>query len=170
MITVARASKRRRKAAAAAEPFRPSKRGYAPPGLCWDVVLASPAAAGVLSSLRWMWVLPQVARAFREALVPDQWAGWACAAEAVPPLWKAKANELLALTARDMARVPRAVVVSWGVWGWHEVHLMRPALLLRLALDKHGGTCAGINAAFLKRRDARARREARARLRGPGRI
>jgi hypothetical protein len=167
MITVARASKRRklqRKGGVApAVAFRPRASGFSPPELCWDVVLANPQTARVLSSWRWMWTLPQVAKAF--ALQRDEWVRWACAGDPGPLLWKAKANEVLALTARDLARVGHTVVYSMGRY-LYEVHLMRRAAALQLALDKHGGTCAGINGVFLKRRSARDRRRRRSAAQG----
>ena len=158
MPSAKRASRKRKASAVcqAAPPFSPRKTGYSPPDLCWDIILSNPRAAGVLSSWRWMWTLPQVSRAF--ALQRDLWVRWACACDTAPVIWKSKANAIFALTARDMARVGYSVVYSPGWRGHKEIHLMRRAPLLQLALDKHGGTCQGVNAKFLKRAEASRRR------------
>jgi hypothetical protein len=163
MPAAKRASKKRRLLAPVSPPFVPKRTGYSPPDLCWDIILSNPNVASTLSSWRWMWTLPQVARAF--ALQRDLWVRWACACDAAPVIWKSKANALFALTARDMAKVGYSVVFAPG-WSHHkEIHLMRRAPLLQLALDKHGGTCQGVNAKFLKRAAARERRWQKEQLR-----
>jgi hypothetical protein len=128
-----------------------------PPDLCWDMILGNPCTARCLSSWRWMWTLPQVSKAFKAALDRDQWVRWACVDDLTPSLWKSKANAMLALTAHDMRGAVRLVVTRH----WprrRETHYMRRDELLRLALAKHGGTCDGINAVFLKRQGRRRRR------------
>ena len=138
-------------------PFKPQKTSYSPPDLCWDIILTNPNTADRLTSWRWVWLLPQVARAFRAALQPDQWmmhTGHAL-------LWKTKANALLALTAKDMASVDYTVVEGTGWYRRHETHLMRRDTLLQIALDKHGGTYKAINDVFLKRAEAKNMRKKR---------
>ena len=49
-------------------PFKPQKTTYSPPDLCWEIVLANPHTAVHLASWRWMWLLPQTARAFRASI------------------------------------------------------------------------------------------------------
>jgi hypothetical protein len=66
-------------------------------------------------------------------------------------IWKQKANELLALTAGDLANV-ECTIHTVSQRGFNkETHLMWRRDVLRLALAKHGGTFDGVNAIFLKR-------------------
>ena len=79
-------------------------------------------------------------------------------------IWKTKANDLFALTPRDMADVVCKVIDCGSGWRRRkEVHLMRRDTVLQLALDKHGGTYRAINDAFLKRAEARRLRNKRKR-------
>ena len=127
--------------------FTPQKTTQTPPALCWEVVLAhSPT---VLSKWRWIWMLRQVCRAFRDLIQPDLWVRWQCASDLKPMIWKKKADEVLALTARDLADVEFTVK---DVTRYKEVHLMSRKTALEIALAKHGGTFSGINDVFLRRR------------------
>ena len=138
-------------------PFRPKQTQFCPPELCWEVILANPHTAAALASWRWVWVLPQVSKAF--AVNKDSWIRWMCAADREPLIWKTKANAVLALTAKDMQDVSCHVAQGTGRRRRYETHLMRRDVVLKLALGKHGGTYAGINAVFLKRADAKSKRK-----------
>jgi hypothetical protein len=136
-------------------PFVPQRTGFAPPRLCWDIVWANRRAAAALGSWRWLWVLPQV---FGRLPFAEPMARWLCDAAAIR-IWKKKANALFALTDKELQAVPfEAVAARYGAY---DVHLMQRADVLALALAKHGGTLAGVNAAFLARREARDARRKR---------
>ena len=141
--------------------FCPKPTEFSPPHLCWDVVLSNQHTAATLSSWRWLWLLPQVCKAF--ALQPDSWLKWMCVADTVPKIWKTKAGAVLALTAKDLQDVNYCKVHSSGWKRRHETHLMRRDSVLELALAKHGGTHAGINAVFWKRKEAKKKRKKTAR-------
>ena len=102
----------------------------------------------VLSKWRWIWMLRQVCRAFRDLIQPDLWVRWQCASDLRPMIWKKKANDALALTARDLADVDFTVA---AVTRYSETHLMSRMTVLEIALAKHGGTFSAINDVFLKR-------------------
>lgn len=142
------------------KPFTPQKTAYRPSDLCWEIILANHQTAVHLACWRWMWLLPQVARAFRAGIEQEKWMKSMCENTQIM-IWKSKANALFALTARDMADVT-CKVVSCNGRGWKrckEAHLMRRDTVLQLALDKHGGTFRKINDVFLKRADARRMRK-----------
>lgn len=141
-------------------PFKPQKTAFQPPDICWEVVLANPHTAVALAQWRWLWLLPQVCRAFHDGVQPGRWVRTMCAADSRPTIWKAKANALFALTPRDMANVKCTVVEGTGFMRYKETHLMRRDTVLELALAKHGGTYAAINSAFLKRVEAKEMRKA----------
>ena len=67
-------------------------------------------------------------------------------------IWKKKANELFALTAKDIAGLKYEVVESSS-----------RSEVLQLALAKHGGTIAAINDAFIARKKRNAKRKKPAR-------
>lgn len=145
-------------------PFKPQKTAYSPPDLCWEIVLSNPqTTAAHLRSWRWIWLLPQVARAFRAGLEQERWMRSMCADESkslmMMMIWKSKANAIFALTASDMADVVCKVVRGVGWMKCRETHLMRCDTILQLALDKHGGTFKSINDAFLKRAEAKRMRK-----------
>ena len=148
----------------ATPPFRPQATAFQPPDTCWEAVLANQRALAVLAEWRWLWLLPQVCRAFRRGVQPELGVRSMCAADAGPMIWKSKANDLFALGRADLAGIEHAVVMGTGWARYKETHLMRRDAVLQLALAKHGGTYAAINGAFLKR--ARAREERRRRRRG----
>jgi hypothetical protein len=138
-------------------PFHPKHTQFCPPELCWDVILANPHTATTLASWRWIWVLPQVCKAF--VVNQDSWIQWMCAADRKPLIWKTKANAVLALTAKDLQDVSCHVARKTGWRRRYETHLMRRDVVLKLALEKHNGTYAGINSVFLKRAEATKRRK-----------
>ena len=76
-----------------------------------------------------------------------------------PSIWKSKANDLLALTAKDLQDVECSVVCGTGRSRYKETHLMHRQTLLQLALSKHGGNFCKINAVFLKKNAAAAVRK-----------
>ena len=141
----------KKKATTIVKEFIPSKTLHAPSHVCWEVVLSSPCAAATLSSWKWIWMLRQVSRAFRTLVQPDRWVLWMCQNDARPCIWKSKANDVLALTANDLKDVVFEVVCGVGRMRYKETHLMHRQALLKMALAKHGGTVARINAVFLKR-------------------
>jgi hypothetical protein len=147
------ASKRKRKSKAVPK-FTPQKTAFVASHVCWDVILANPAAMACLGSWRWIGTLSRVF-----GRLPDQMALWMDGT-----IWKKKANELFALTAKDIAGLKYEVVESSSYYGRdHEVHLMRRSEVLQLALAKHGGTIAAINDAFIARKKRNAKRKKPAR-------
>jgi hypothetical protein len=140
-------------------PFHPAKTTFSPPHLCWEVILTNPKTAATLSSWRWMWTLPQVCKVYRASMQMDRWINWTCVEDKTPTIWKTKANELLALTVKDLEDVECRVVHGSGWKKRYETHLMRRDTLLQLALAKHGGTYKGINAVFLKKKEAKKKRK-----------
>ena len=119
---------------------------------CWEVVLANPTILSVLTEWRWLWLLPQVCRAFRHGLQPERCFRVMCAADVRPVIWKSMANDLFALSCAALANVECTFV------GWiryknkrKKTYLMRRDTVLQLALAKHGDSFAAINAAFVNR-------------------
>ena len=84
---------------------------------------------------------------------------WMCRADRRPLIWKAKANELFALTAADLARTRYETVM--GLYWRREVHLLFRGDVLKLAMEKHGGAFDALNAAFLARKQRNAKRKRR---------
>jgi hypothetical protein len=154
---------KKRKQVAPVEKFAPQKTAFKASHVCWDVVLSNQHAAAVLGSWRWLGVLAQV---FGCGAAADQMALWLCGdgwgwGEGTK-IWKKKANELFALTVRDLKDVPCIIVSRSNFYrGDYETHLMPSVDVLQLALVKHGGTVAGINAAFLARKARNAKRKRR---------
>jgi hypothetical protein len=142
---------KRRKTAPKEPSFRPQTTDFQPPCACWEVVLANPTTLSVLTEWRWLWLLPQVCRAFRHGLQPERCFRGMCAADVRSVIWKSKANDLFALSRGALANVECTVVAGVGWMRYKEVHLMRRDTVLQLALAKHGDSFAGINAAFIKR-------------------
>jgi hypothetical protein len=142
-------------------PFHPQATAFQPPDTCWEAVLANhqPTLTVVLTEWRWLWLLPQVCRAFRRGLQPELCVRSMCAADGQPVIWKSKANDLFALSRADLAGIESVVVRGAGWMRFKETHLMRRDTVLQLALAKHGGTYAAINGAFLKRAGAKERRK-----------
>ena len=147
--------KKRKKAATTTTtkktPFRPQTTAFQPLHTCWEVVLANPAILSVLTEWRWLWLLPQVCRAFRHGLQPERCFRGMCAADVRPVIWKSKANDLFALSRAALDHVECTVVAGVGCMRYKETHLMRRDTVLQLALAKHGDSFAAINAAFVKR-------------------
>jgi hypothetical protein len=126
--------------------------------LCWDFILSNPATAAALSSWRWIWVLAQVNKAFRASVQADSWVKWMCVNDTKPSIWKSKANDVLALTAKDLINVHCDVVCGTGCMRYKQTHLMHRHTVLQLALTKHGGSMSKINTVFLKKADAKMER------------
>jgi hypothetical protein len=141
--------------------FIPAKTTRTPPALCWEIILSNPQTAAHLAKWRWMWVLRQVNRLFNVTIQPAHWMHWQCENDALPVIWKKKADEVFALTAKDLTGVELTVSIGKGMLYWKETHLMWRKKVLALALAKHGGTLDGINAIFLKRKRARLVRRCR---------
>ena len=137
-------------------PFAPQKTAFSAPHVCWDVVLSNQGVAETLGSWKWLWTLAQVFGTLPHA---DEMMRWMCARDRRPVIWKKKANELFALTPMDLmcAKFESVMGNTWG--RYHEVHLMYRADVLQLALAKHGGSFAAINAAFLARKSRNAKRK-----------
>ena len=129
--------------------FCPQKTAHVPQPLCWEIVLSNPQTGIVLSKWRWIWVLRQVSRAFHDVIQPDRWIHWQCANDLRPMIWKRKADEVLALTCKDLGNIK--ITVSKGASRYKETHLMWRKTVLELALTKHCGTFNGVNSVFLKR-------------------
>ena len=134
--------------------FVPQKSSFSPSHVCWDAVLSNQAAMQHLGSWRWLRTLELVFRTL--PCPPERLARWLCGGEAT--IWKSKANDLFALTPKDLAAVPYTLVETRC---YKQVHLMLRSAVLQLALAKHGGTVAAINAAFLARRERNSKREKR---------
>jgi hypothetical protein len=140
-------------------PFSPAKTHATPSYLCWEILLTNPCTAAALSSWRWIWVLTQVNHTFKASIQADSWVKWMCVSDKKPSIWKSKANDLLALTAKDLQDVECSVVCGTGRSRYKETHLMHRQTLLQLALSKYGGTISKINAVFLKKNAAAAVRK-----------
>jgi len=143
--------KKRKTAPTKEKPFRPQTTAFQPSHTCWEVVLANPTILSVLTEWRWLWLLPQVCRAFRHGLQPERCFRGMCAADVRPVIWKSKANDLFALSRVALDNVKCTVVTGVGCMRYKETHLMRRDAVLQLALAKHGDSFAAINAAFVKR-------------------
>lgn len=139
-------------------PFRPQKTAFQPPHACWEVVLANPHTAHILSKWRWLWLLPQVSSAFRAGLQQEIWLRSMCKLDIEPLIWKAKANELFALTPNDFQHARCFVVCTRS---YRETHLMYRTTVLQLAFKKHGDSFRALNDAFLKRQEAKRKRRAK---------
>ena len=135
-------------------PFVPQKTAFAPSHVCWDVIRSNQHAAAALGSWKWLSTLAQVFGRLPDA---DQMAKWMCVGDRRPVIWKKKANELFALTAKDLFNVRFETV--YGSRSSYEVHLMYRSDVLKLALEKHGGSLAGVNHAFAERRKRNAKRK-----------
>jgi len=141
--------------------FIPAKTTHAPAPLCWEIILSNPQAAAHLAKWRWIWMLRQVSRLFNITIQPAHWMHWQCENDALPVIWKKKADDVFALTAKDLTGVELTVSIGKGMLYWKETHLMWRKKVLALALAKHGGSLDGINAIFLKRKRARLVRRCR---------
>ena len=75
-----------------------------------------------------------------------------CEHDRMPMIWKKKANEIFALTAKDVDDVECRVVNGTGWMRYKETHLMKRKIVLQIALAKHGGSFDAINAAFVARK------------------
>jgi hypothetical protein len=138
-------------------PFAPQKTAFSASHICWTVVLSNQGAAETLGSWKWLWTLAQVFGTLPHA---DDVMRWMCLCDGRPVIWKKKANELFALTPKDMMHAQVETVYGNSAWGRsYEVHLMFRADVLKLAMAKHGGTFAAINAAFLARKSRNAKRK-----------
>ena len=156
-VSLANGAKKSRMAVEAARPvIKPTTLIYS--HLYWDIILALPQTAILLSSWRWVWVLSQVNKDFRAALMRTDWIKSMCALDRKPLIWKKKANDLFALTADDMQHLECDVRCGTGFMRFKETHLMFRQAVLELGLAKHGGTFESINAVFLLRKQRRERR------------
>lgn len=127
----------------------------APDDVCFEAMLNNAAAAACLRSWRWMFVLPQVCRAWRAAFNPNAWMRWACEEDPMPMIWKAKAMQLFGLARHEIDALPFRRRV-YGCWRNKEVHLLERRRVLQLAMAKHGGGAATL-AAALHSRDGKGR-------------
>jgi hypothetical protein len=134
-------------------PFAPQKTAFSACHVSWDVILSNQGTAETLGSWRWLWTLAQVFGTLPHA---DEMMRWMCFRDSRPVIWKKKANELFALTPMDLMHVK--IETIYNAWGY-EVHLMYRPGVLQLALAKHGGSFAAINAAFLARKSRNAKRK-----------
>ena len=140
-------------------PFAPQKTDFKASHVCWDVVLSNQCVAETLGSWKWLRTLAQVFGTLPHA---DEMMRWMCLRDQRPVIWKKKANELFALTPKDLmhANLKFETVYGNNAWGRsYEVHLMFRIDVLKLALSTHGGTFAAINAAFLARKCRNAKRK-----------
>jgi hypothetical protein len=138
------------------EIFVPKKTGFVAPHLCWEIVLSSQQTSATLGKWRWIWILAQV---FGTKLLPvDEMVRWMCQNDIHPQIWKKKANELFALTPGDLSSIEYDVVDSKYRRNG-EVHLMFRLEILKVALEKHGGTVAALNKAFLTRKIKNSKRK-----------
>jgi hypothetical protein len=133
--------------------FVPQKSSFSPSHVCWDAVLSNQAAMQHLGSWRWLRTLALVFRPL--PCPPECLARWLCGDATI---WKSKANDLFALTAKDLSAVPYKLVET----RYKQVHLIPRSVVLHLALAKHRGTVAAINAAFLARKERNSKRKRRA--------
>lgn len=138
--------------------FKPQNSSFQPPHLCWEVILANPQTIATLKEWYWLWLLPQVCRAFKSGVQAEHWFRLMCASDIKPLIWKGKANAVFALTRRDMESVKYTAIEGKGYMSYKEVHLMRRDTILGLALAKHGNSFAAINRAFQKRLEKRKKR------------
>ena len=134
----------------------PKKTAFRASHVCWDVVLSNQHAAVALGSWSWLWKLGQVFGTLPHA---DQMMKWMCAADSRPVIWKKKANELFALTPQDLLPLHFETVLGNSWRQSYEVHLLFRSDVLKVALEKHGGSFAGINAAFIARKCRNAKRK-----------
>jgi hypothetical protein len=144
-------------------PFAPQKTDFKASHICWDVVLSNQCVAETLCSWKWLRTLAQVFGTLPHA---DDMMRWMCLRDQRPVIWKKKANELFALTPKDLMHANLNFETVYGKKHWtktwgrrYEVHLMFRADVLKLALSTHGGTFAAINAAFLARKSRNAKRK-----------
>lgn len=138
-------------------PFAPQKTAFSASHVSWYVILSNQGTAETLGSWKWLWTLAQVFGTLPHA---DEMMRWMCFRDRRPMIWKKKANELFALTPMDLMHAQFETVYGNNAWGRsYEVHLMYRAGVLQVALSKHGGTFASINAAFLARKSRNAKRK-----------
>ena len=133
-------------------PFAPQKTAFSPSHVSWDVVLANQVTAETLGSWKWLWTLAQVFGTLPHA---DEMMRWMCSRDRRPVISKKTAGELFALTPNHY--MFETVYDPWA--GNYILYRMYRIDVLRLALSKHGGTFASINAAFIARKTRNAKRK-----------
>jgi hypothetical protein len=147
-------------------PFKPAATGYRAPSTTWTIVLSAenaPFFDAVLTEWRWLWTLSQVCRDFRDVLTPlkTRLMHRMCARDKSERLWKAKANELFALSPTALDTLPRVESVS-PMERWRVTHLLRRKDVLALACAKHGPSFEALATAFNARKARRRARSVRA--------
>jgi hypothetical protein len=126
----------------------------------WEIVLQH-RALSVLQSWHWLWVLPQVSRGFAEALRPvrAQLLSSMCLHDTGPAISKAKASHVLSLTWVQISALQYTLQPSRG-GNWKTTHLVQRTDALQAALQLHGPAFQDINAAYIKRLQRKARKQA----------